>query len=123
MTTIINVTTAFAKAALSWLEKLCAIQIGRPWYTSVEDYSTPESVANRDAYSKKLDGKHCWTSELVAPDELIAMERKLGTGRPTPVWLQPTVLTQTSHGDVKLLKEGGRRPSSFSYKLHMSKVS
>lgn len=81
MTTIINVTTAFAKASVE-LEKLCAIQIGRPWYTSVEDYSTPESVAIRDAYEEQEARRETLLDVRAScSDELIAMERKLGTGR------------------------------------------
>jgi hypothetical protein len=81
MTTIINVTTAFAKASVE-LEKLCAIQIGRPWYTSVEDYSTPASVAIRSAYEEQEVQRELLLDTMAASsDELVAMERKLGTGR------------------------------------------
>ena len=81
MTTIINVTTAFAKASVG-LQNLSAIQIGRPWYTSVEDYSTPESVAIRDAYEEQEARRQELLSIMASTaDELALIERKIGTGR------------------------------------------
>ena len=81
MNAITNVTEVFAKASVE-LEKICANQIGRPWYTSVEDYSTPASTEIRSAYEEQEAMRQTLLNTMaVSSDELVAMERKLGTGR------------------------------------------
>ena len=81
MNTIINATKTFAKAAVE-LENLNSQSSGRPWYTSVEDYCAKESTTLRVAHEEQESLRQTLLSTLAASaDQLIAMERKIGTGR------------------------------------------
>ena len=78
MTTIINVTTAFAKASV----ELNNCPTKSVWYTGVEDYSTPESIANRNACEEQEARRQELLSIMASSaDELALIERKIGAGR------------------------------------------
>lgn len=81
MNTIINATKTFVKAAVE-LENLCANQISRPWYTSVEDYSTSQSADLRNTHEEQESLRQTLLNTMASSaDALIATERKIGTGR------------------------------------------
>lgn len=81
MNTIINATKTF-RSASGQLETLCANQLGRPWYTSVEDFHTEASAVIRAAYEEQESQRQALLNTMAtSADALVAMERKIGTGR------------------------------------------
>ena len=76
-----SIVDSFTNASVE-LENLCANQIGRPWYTSVEDYYTKESADIRNDYEAQEVLRQTLLDIMAASaDALITMERKIGTGR------------------------------------------
>ena len=78
ITDLVSATESFAKATV----ELNNCPTKSVWYTSVEDYHTETSIANRNACEEQEARRQELLSIMASTaDELALIERKIGAGR------------------------------------------